>query len=321
MKNPDTGKRVARLNPPEEWIVAEVPELRILDDELWRAAKARQEEISKKYATSIAATRAAQANRLNSTHRPRYLLSGLLECGMCGGSYAKRGQDRYGCSNHVMSGSCANSRSIRRVEIEEWVMAGLREKLMEPEVAAEAMKAYAEETNRLNSERRASGATDRKELADIEKKIKAMVAVIEDGGYARGMMDRMRELEARQDEIEERLSTVPADMPDIHPKIADIYRRKVERLAEALADPRDRDEAAEAIRGLIERIVLTPVEKRGEMHAALHGDLGTILEWAGSGAGRKATDTPKTGMSVSVVAGARNHRDYRVDKFRARDYD
>ena len=128
------------------------------------------------------------------------------------------------------------------------------------------------------------------------------------------MMDRMRELEARQDEIEERLSTVPADMPDIHPKIADIYRRKVERLAEALADPRDRDEAAEAIRGLIERIVLTPGEKRGEMHAALHGDLGTILEWAGSGAGRKATDTPKTGMSVSVVAGARIHIHKMADK-------
>ena len=84
MKNPDTGKRVARINPPEEWIIAEVPELRIVDDELWQAAKARQGEISKKYATSIAATRAAQANRLNSTHRPRYLLSGLLECGVCG---------------------------------------------------------------------------------------------------------------------------------------------------------------------------------------------------------------------------------------------
>ena len=303
MKNPDTGKRVSRINPPEEWIVTEVPELRIVDDELWQAAKARQGEISEKYATAIAATRAAQANYLNSTHRPRYLLSGLLECGVCGGSYSKRGQDRYGCSNHVMSGSCSNSRTIRRDEIEERVMAGLREKLMEPEAAAEAMKAYAEETNRLNRERRASGATDRKELADIEKKIATMLDVIEDGGYARGMMDRMRELEARQDEIAERLSAAPVDLPDIHPNIAIVYRRKVERLAEALADPRDRDEAADAIRGLIERIVLTPGAKRGEMNAALHGDLGTILEWAGSGKGKGATDTPKSGMSVSVVAG------------------
>ena len=303
MKNPDTGKRVARLNPPEEWIIAEVPELRILDDELWQAAKARQGEISEKYATAIAATRAAQANYLNSTHRPRYLLSGLLECGMCGGSYAKRGQDRYACSNYIMSGSCSNSRTIRRVEIEERVMAGLREKLMAPEAAAEAMTAYAEETNRLNRERRASGATDRKELADIEKRIASMIAAIEEGGYVRGMSDRLRELEARQDEIAERLSAAPVDLPDIHPNIATVYRRKVERLAEALADPRDRDEAADAIRGLIERIVLTPGEKRSEMDAALHGDLGTILEWAGNGGGKGATDIPKSGMSVSVVAG------------------
>ena len=130
-----------------------------------------------------------------------------------------------------------------------------------------------------------------------------MVAVIEDGGHARGMMDRMRELEAHQNEIAERLAAVPADIPDIHPNIAIVYRRKVERLAEALADPRDRDEAAGAIRGQIERIVLTPGEKRGPMDAALHGDLGTILEWAGSGAGKRATDTPRPGMSVSVVAG------------------
>ena len=71
-----------------------------------------------------------------------------------------------------------------------------------------------------------------------------------------------------------------------------------------MADPRDRDEAADAIRGLIERIVLTPGEKRGEMHAALHGELGTIIEWAGGGAGKRTTDIPHRGMSVSVVAGA-----------------
>ena len=59
---------------------------------------------------------------------------------------------------------------------------------MAPVAAAEAMEAYAEETSRLNREHRASGASDRKEPADIEKKIKALVAVIEDGGYARGMM-------------------------------------------------------------------------------------------------------------------------------------
>ena len=41
------------------------------------------------------------------------------------------------------------------------------------------------------------------------------------------------------------------------------------------------------------------------MNASLHGDLGTILEWAGKGGGRHRTDTPARRVSVSVVAGAR----------------
>ena len=304
VKNPETGKRVSRINPPEEWIVAEVPELRIVDDDLWQAVKDRQGEIAEEYATVIDAVRTANSNRLNRAHRPRHLLSGLLECGVCGGPYAMRGQDRYGCSTHVMTGTCSNGRGIRRAVIEERVLAGLKDRLMAPEAAAEAMRAYAEETNRLNRERRASGAGDRKELAAVEKKIAAMIAVIEDGGYVRGMVDRLRELEARQDELTERLSAAPADLPDIHPNIADIYRRKVARLAEALDHPEDRDAAASAIRGLIERIVLTPGEKWAEMDAVLHGDLGTIVEWAGNGHGNTRTGTPMPGMSVSVVAGA-----------------
>ncbi len=86
------------------------------------------------------------------------------------------------------------------------------------------------------------------------------------------------------------LAAVPADLPDIHPNIADIYRRKVARLAEALNHPEDRDAAASAIRGLIERIVLTPSEKWAEMNAVLHGDLGAILEWAGNGSENTRTD-------------------------------
>ncbi|MYA59968.1 MAG: hypothetical protein F4X40_05340 [Chloroflexi bacterium] len=44
---------------------------------------------------------------------------------------------------------------------------------------------------------------------------------------------------------------------------------------------------------LIERIVLTSGEKRDETHAALQGDLGTILEWAGSGSQKKKRPTPR----------------------------
>ena len=308
MKDPETGKRVTRLNPAEDWIVVEVPELRIADDALWQAAKARQAEQAERYAAVIAGVRAANANRLNATHRPRHLLSGLLECGLCGGPYAMRGQDRYPCSSHVTTGGCVNRRSIRRAVLEERVLTGLKDRLMAPEAAEEAMRAYGEETNRLNRERRASGTSDRKELAAIGKKIASMIAAIEDGGYVRGMSDRLRELEARQDELNALLSAASADLPDIHPNVAAIYRRKVARLAEALKRPDERMEAANAIRGLIERIVLSPGEKWGEVHATLHGDLATIVEWTGGGGGKGGTGTPRSRLSVSVNTGTEPNR-------------
>jgi hypothetical protein len=82
-----------------------------------------------------------------------------------------------------------------------------------------------------------------------------------------------------QDEIGERLARSPVDIPDIHPNVADVYHRKIARLADALNHPEDRHEATAALRGLIERVVLTPGGKRGELYATLHGELGTVIKW------------------------------------------
>ncbi|MDU1693337.1 MAG: recombinase family protein, partial [Bradyrhizobium sp.] len=46
VKDPATGKRVSRPNPESQWIRTEVPHLRIVDDELWQAARSRQQQIS-----------------------------------------------------------------------------------------------------------------------------------------------------------------------------------------------------------------------------------------------------------------------------------
>ena len=52
VKNPDTGKRVSRLNPESEWMRKEVAQLRIVSDETWANAKRRQENGRKAAALS-----------------------------------------------------------------------------------------------------------------------------------------------------------------------------------------------------------------------------------------------------------------------------
>jgi hypothetical protein len=108
---------------------------------------------------------------------------------------------------------------------------------MSPEVAAEAIRTCVEETNRINRQRRATDIADRAELDKVLKAIKGLVTLATEGKGNRSLVDQLLELEAQEDAIRARLAAAPADVPDIHPNISEIYRRKVERFAEALAHP------------------------------------------------------------------------------------
>jgi hypothetical protein len=145
---------------------------------------------------------------------------------------------------------------------------------------AEAVRAFAEEVNRLNHDRRAQAGADRKALEKVERAIAGIMAAIEDGMYQPSMKVRMDDLERQKAEIAERLTQAPADVPDLNPNIASHYHRNVERFAEALDDPDGGREAAEALRSLIGGIMLTPGEKRGEVHISLRGELMGILDVA-----------------------------------------
>jgi DNA invertase Pin-like site-specific DNA recombinase len=293
VKDPTTEKRVSRLNPPEKWITVEVPKLRIVDDELWRAVKARQYAVQTEYANAIEGVRHHhQANRLNATHRPKSLLSGLVFCGCCGGRCTLR-HGRFACRAQL-KGSCSNSRSIRPNDLEEPVLAALREKMMRPDAVAHAMRAYEEERKRSNRERHVRSEADRSQLTKVERSMNEIVSAIEEGGYTRMLTDRLRELEAKQEALRERLAHAPEQLPDIPANVAEIYRRELDCLSDALNRSDARHEAAEAIRSLIERVTLTPGPKRGQVYATLQSELGTIVYWSTRG--------HKNAGAVSVVA-------------------
>jgi hypothetical protein len=301
IKDPSTGKRVSRPNSEAVWVRTEVPELRIVDDEAWQAAKARQLELTKQFGATTAGVRAAREKRLNGLRRPAFLLSGLLKCGCCGGRYSIVVGDRYGCLNHHRKGTCDNGRTIRRDDIEQRALSGLTDKLVSPEAVAEAVRTYVEETNRQNHERRAQVEIDHRAMEKIDRAIRGIMAAIEDGMYESAMKERMGELERQKAEIEARLFQTPADVPDIHPNIAELYRAKVVRLTETLAEPGANSDVREDIRSLVGEVVVMPGEKRGESRAILRGELMGILDLV---SGRRRSPRPE--VITKVVAGPRN---------------
>jgi site-specific DNA recombinase len=142
-------------------------------------------------------------------------LSGLLTCGCCGGKYGIIVNDRYGCLGHFRRGTCDNGRTIRRDNIERRVLAGLTDKLVSPGAVAVAVRAYAEETNHQNHERRAQAEADRRSLEKVNRGMKGILDAIEDGMYQPAMKARMSELAQQKAEMEKRLEDAPADLPDV----------------------------------------------------------------------------------------------------------
>jgi DNA invertase Pin-like site-specific DNA recombinase len=152
VKDPETGKRQARLNPPEAWINEDAEELWIIDARLWDRVKARQK-----------ATRgvigAPLGTRPELARRPRYLFSGVLSCGCCKSSYTLVGKTRHGCASARNKGTCNNRRTIDREVLEDRVLSGLRDRLLHPDLIAEFVVEYQREYNRMMKEKTAGRAS------------------------------------------------------------------------------------------------------------------------------------------------------------------
>jgi integrase len=79
----------------------------------------------------------------------------------------------------------------------------------------------------------------------------------------------------------------------IHPNLPDLYRRKVARLQQVLADEASRPQVVEIIRSLIDRIEVHPGKERGHCDVLLVGALAQIIAF---------------GQQKTTAASLRGHR-------------
>ena len=147
-------------------------------------------------------------------------------------------------------------------------------------------------------EHRAGLSSARTELARAEKEIRKLVQAIKDGISALSIKDELLYLEDRKAELQSRLNA--PEMPELlHPRMAEVYREKVGSLCGALESEESRTGAVEAIRALIETILLEP--DGDQLKITLKGDLAGMLS-----AARDSKRSPDTGdimVQIKVVAG------------------
>jgi hypothetical protein len=294
LKDPDTGKRVARTNPSSEWITKDVPALRIIDDEIWEAVHTRYASVQRKW------KRAEEGKRFNQFRRPKYLFSGLTKCGECGAGFIVYSREQLGCFGARGRGTCTNKLTIPRPEVEQRVLRALQDKLMRKDLFEEFCREFAREMNRLRMEQRAGLSSAKRDLERAKRDIKKVIDAIKAGYAGPELKAEMDDLQARKNALLARLATADEPPPFLHPSMADLYRSKVEELAAALQREDTRMEASEMLRGLIDSIVLTPDE--GQLRIELRGNLAAMLT-----AAQQTKRSPETGdllVPVQLVAGA-----------------
>ena len=266
VKDPDTGKRQSRLNPVEEWVTTDVPELQIIDPATW----ARAQALKSRYASQAG----------NKRQTKKRLLTGLLKCGCCGGNMTIARKDRYYCAAQREKGTCDAAFGVAADAVENRVLDGLRRILVGNDaLIAEFTAELKTELERLKKTQKDTQRDFAKELADVERGIARLISFITSGdGAPDSVRAELTKLEAHKAEIlaqQKRAKMSP--VVDFHPNYAELYRRKVGELASLLSDEVAREEAMTEIRSLIERIEVRAGAKRGETEVTLVGALAGIL--------------------------------------------
>lgn len=131
IRNPD-GIKQGKQRSEEEWVIVEVPELRILSDQQWERVQAQIKRNREIYG----------GPRLGGMSRTQqcqeYMFSGLLMCAVCGyrmvicagtGKYA-----RYGCPVHRYKGVCPNKLQIRNDRLERQLLKHMVGSVLRPDM-------------------------------------------------------------------------------------------------------------------------------------------------------------------------------------------
>lgn len=283
VRDPDTGRRVNRENPRDQWQEVQAEHLRIVPADLFAAAQARQQALQ---------TATAKRQMVRAPLRP---FSGLIRCGCCGGgmSISTRSATtpaiRIRCSAAYESGTCTNKNLFRLDRIEAAIFDRLRATLAAPHYTAEFIRAYAEERARLAS----AGRANRAQLARAEAEATARHARLADM-MARGLIDgpeaeaQILEAKAARDRARDDLATAEAseNVVTLHPQAAEIYARAICNLATAITrgDGSFDKSSTEALRQIITGITVTPAEKRAAL-IDIWADLETLLDLPGEKVG------------------------------------
>ncbi|MGO9833550.1 MAG: zinc ribbon domain-containing protein, partial [Polyangiaceae bacterium] len=182
--------------PNSEWVSGDRPELAIVPRDLWDAAQSRFRRV---YATA--------RGRPAGTGHHVHLVSGLMRCGVCGGSMTVIGRKAkagvlyasFGCTAHYSRGAaiCSNRLSVSERKASRTLVRALKEKLDGPEVIERFVSSFKQRTTELRSEGSAERDGVQRRVSECERRVAHLTEALAKVGWSDALASKLREEETQ----------------------------------------------------------------------------------------------------------------------------
>jgi DNA invertase Pin-like site-specific DNA recombinase len=188
-KRDQWGRKRQQQRDAGEVIRLDMPELRIVAEDLWQRVHERLDGMRAQYARTTGGKQLA--GRPASGVESRFLLTGFAVCGVCGGTLCARsrshGRSRvyfYGCTTFERKGPsvCGNALALPMVATDQALLEALKEELLDPAVIARTIVKAVAELQRDDTGTSARGEVLRRELATLENQLGRLAEAIVLGG-------------------------------------------------------------------------------------------------------------------------------------------
>ena len=256
--------------------------------------------------------RSTGKGRSGNGQRARYLLSGLIKCGVCGSSFTLAGKDYYRCAGQRERGTCTNITSVKKAPLEEAVLTALQSELLTADMAQLFAEEFSKEIARRTRGEDANATIGKQRLVEVEREIEALSQNLLAGVVGPTITRMLTERETERSRIEGELAAAArpkgaAVLP--HPVLLKRFEEKVRDLRSALSDPAIHSEAVDLIQDLLESVTIHPDGPAGAQ-AEVVAETAKLLAFANeksprrSRVGASQAGTPGgVFSSIEVVAG------------------
>ena len=270
-RNPETGRKISKARPETDWVRVDVPEWRIVSEDLWNAVQSRIVVIKERMGVS------RYGGTARTSESRQYLFSGLLICGVCGSRLVivsgngRRGYVKYGCPSHRYRGVCSNRLTIRRDRLEAQLLAAIEERVLTPELIDYTIRRFEEalakrlEENRGSDARATSLVAEQRELQGQAHRLSDAIAA---AGHSPSLLSHLASVEARLARVQQQIEACnPTNLMVTAAEARSFVMANVMNLRSRLHEGQPA-RARTALMKHVKQLVLTPEERpTGQVYA------------------------------------------------------